>query len=126
MSLRGSIARARGYLFDLKEDRSGRTLPYTRFDIILSVLMALVLLGTVAFVTEISSAKNAMRLGALMLAGLTIWLISPHRKLVCGAASGIVAFRSCFGVLMSDHPLPFLVLTLASGATAWFLLKDQP
>jgi hypothetical protein len=112
------------YLFGPQKDSRGRAMPFSRFDVALSVVLGLTLLVAISYNVEPHKGWTRLRI-VIVLGGFVVTtLIAQHRRIVFGCALGIVTMRLVMGVFSSAHPL-FLLIPAVVGATAtWLLLKD--
>jgi hypothetical protein len=114
----------REYLFEDQPGKNGRVLPFTRFDTVLSAILALALMVAMAYAVPPQTALIKRKLMIVMGSVLAIWIVAQHRRAVFGVGFGIVAFRFLIAMLIGDHLLFFLGGFLLCSAITWFLLRN--
>ena len=113
----------RSYLFGRMEGKRHETLPFTRWDILLSVVLGIALMAAIAYSVE---AQGWSRKRGLLVAGVCMAVIcaAQNRKVVLGCAFSLVALRMGIGALTGPHSMILLGGTLLMGIAAWLLLHD--
>jgi hypothetical protein len=111
------------YLFVRKTGRRGETLPFTRWDILLSVILGVALLCVLAYsVTPDGwSHKKAIITGGVVLGCM---LFAQDRRVVLGAAFAIVALRLGVAVVLLPNPLLSLLGILLFVGLSWLCLRN--
>jgi hypothetical protein len=110
----------RSYLRD-PINESGRSLPFSRLDVLLCVLLSFALMVALSYSAEGLQHWTPLRIG--IIGGLTglILLIAPQRRLVLAGAFGVVALRLALCSVLGSPPLPTLVAALFFGSLTYFL-----
>jgi hypothetical protein len=114
----------REYVFGFKTDRRGRVLPFSRFDIALSVMLGFTLLAIISFSAEPNSGWTRSHIIIVLAVLLAVGLAAQHRKIVFGCGAGIVALRFAIAVFLGSHALFFAAAAVLFAVITWFLLKD--
>jgi hypothetical protein len=109
-------------MFDRIEEK-GRTLPFTRWNILLSAILGNALLVALAYSAQPHgwSLKRCLLVGA---AAIVATCAAQNRKVALGCAFSIVALRMGVGLLTGLHPMVFIAGTIAAGCAAWLFLHD--
>ena len=118
----------RGYLCDPLIEKDGSVLPASRLDVGASVLLAICLMFAVVLVPGMRGAgwdrSALMKLSGTVLVGSSTLLLK-NRRIISGAALGIVSFRLLIGLIFIAHTLPMLLGTMACCGATYLLLKDR-
>jgi hypothetical protein len=114
----------RDYFFELEVDRDGRTLPFSRFDILMAAALGLIMLVALAYGTEGLSAWTPRRVIIVGASFALILILSKRHRVVFGGAAGIVAVRFLVGFLTGVQPIVVVSGAALFAAISWFLLKD--
>jgi hypothetical protein len=112
------------YFFRPVEER-GRILPFTRFDILVSALLAVALMAAISYSAEPVHGWTIQRAGIVMIVVVTTIVIAQHRRIVLGCAVGIITWRFIVGLLLGTHPLFMLLGAVLCGTIAWGLLRNS-
>jgi amino acid transporter len=115
---------ARQFLFAKRKDEWDRTLPFTRWDIILSVILGITMMAAVAYSAEMHggwSLKRGVVVGSIATLAVCA---SQNRRVVLGCAFALIAFRMMFGLLTGTHPFIFSASIVVSAGAAYLLLQD--
>jgi hypothetical protein len=112
-----------GYFFRPVEER-GRVLPFSRFDILLSIVLAVALMAAISYSVEPSLGWTKQRAALFTVVVLVVNLFAQHRQIVLGCAAGIIAGRFLVGLLFGNHPLVMVLGVVVCGTMAWWLLRS--
>jgi hypothetical protein len=110
-------------MFSRREGSRGETLPFTRWDIFLSVILAIALMAAVAYSAEPIggwSLKRSLLVGATVI---FVLCAAQNRKVAFGCAFALITLRMGIGVLIGPHTLAFVAGTIGAGCAAWLLLR---
>lgn len=111
------------FMFGSWEGTRGETLPYTRWDVLVAVILGIAFMAAIAYSAEPQggwSLKRGLLVGATML---FVICTTKNRRLVIGCAFSLVALRMGIGVA-GPHPIVFIAGDVATGGAAWLLLHD--
>lgn len=113
----------RRFLFAKMEGKRSETLPFTRWDIFLSVILAIALMAAMAYSLEPQgwTLKSALLVASTVLA---VICCAQNRKVALGCAFGLVALRMATGILSGSHFIFFAVGAIAAGCAAWLCLRN--
>jgi hypothetical protein len=114
----------REYLFGAQQGKNGRTLPFTRFDTILSAALALALMIAMAYSLEPQTGLIKRRLMVVLCSIALMAIIAQNRRMVFGCGFGVVTVRFVIAMLMGEHLLVYAGGSLICGAITWFLLRN--
>lgn len=115
----------RQFVFGTREGQRGETLPLTRWDILLSVILGIALVIAIAYSAEPHGGGWSIKRG--LLVGVTAIFTmgaAQNRRVVLGCAFSLIVLRMGLAVFTGPHPLAFLAGALAAGCAAWLLLHD--
>ena len=100
----------RNYFFEAMPGKSGEPLPFCRFDVAASAGIALAFMYAYAFSLGAWTVPSACKCAGAVLAAVIVLLMTRPRKLVLGAALGIITIRLAFGLLFVAHTVDMLWL----------------
>jgi len=112
------------FVFGARKGERGEVLPFTRWDVLLSVILGITLMVAIGYSVEPHegwSLKRCLLVGATMIFAIGT---ARNRKAVLGCAFVLVAFRMGPAVMIGPHPLFLLAGAIAAGCAAWLLLHD--
>ena len=114
----------RQFMFAKRQDASGQTLPFTRWDILLSVTLGMALMAAIAYSAEPHGGWSLKR-GSLV-GGTVVFVIcsAQNRRAALGCAFSLVALRMGVGVFVGPHPIIFIAGAIATGWLAWLFLHN--
>jgi|SRR5947209_11240801 len=116
------MRRAREFLFRPMHSNEEQQFPFSRWDILLSVVFGFTLMVTLAYTAELGgwSLKRGLIIVGCVLCVLCA---SQNRKATIGGAFGLVSFRAAIGALVGPHNLAFLAIAIITGFVAYVLLR---
>ena len=116
------MSRISHFVFARMQGKRGETLPFSRWDILLSVILGVAFMAALAYGAETDGGWTLKRI--VLLVGTTTFVLctAQNRRVVLGCAFGLVAFRMGIGILGGSHLEVFIAGTAAAGCGAWFLL----
>jgi hypothetical protein len=112
------------FLFAKRKDKWNRSLPFTRWDIVLSVVLGITLMAAIAYSAEAHggwSLKRGVVVGGVAI--FAVW-VSQNRRVVLGCAFGLISFRMVLGLLPGMHPFIIAASIVISAGAAYLLLQD--
>ena len=111
--------RIRQYFFDDVRDSRGR-IPLTRWDVFLSLGLALALGAAVGYSTAASTGWSVKR--GVLVAGTIAFSLgaAQHRRIVITLAFAFIAVRAVFGAVTTSNPTHILILMIVAATCALF------
>jgi hypothetical protein len=108
------------YIFDdIVED--GKTLPFSRWDVLLIVILATALAVALGYSTDSTNGWTITRIATVVCVVSTVLFGTRRRRLVLGAAIGIIAVRLLVVAFLYPNPLRSVVAGIALGLIAWIV-----
>jgi hypothetical protein len=113
----------RRYLFENMEG-NGEIMPFTRWDILLSVVVGIALMAALAYSAEVRNGWSQKRV--LLVGGVSVFalLTAQNKRVVFGCALALTTFRLGIATLAAQHTVVLLVGSMFTGLTAWLILRD--
>jgi hypothetical protein len=118
------MRRLQSYFFDNIDDRNGKVLPFSRFDVFLAVVLGVTMLAALAYSDEPVHGWTAKRAVIDTAIAAVCLGIAQHRRVVVGCAFGVVTLRFLVGIVIGPHSVPIFVATAGFGALTWVFLRD--
>ncbi len=112
------------FMFGRREGKRGETLPFTRWDILLSVMLGVALMVAIAYSAEPHRGWTLKR--GLVVGSIVMFAIyaAQNRKVALGCAFGLVAVRMGIGIMTGPYSLAFIAGTIVMVCAAWLLLHN--
>jgi hypothetical protein len=112
------------YIFGPQREKDGSVLPFSRFDIVLSVVLGVCLLAAIAYSAKSNDGWTLGRAISLGIAFVIVMLIAQRRKVVLGEAFAIVTGRFIIGIVITPSHYTLIPACVICGVITWALLKE--
>ena len=113
----------RRYAFDrIQED--GKTLPFTRFDLFLSIVLAVALMAAASYTAASPTEWTTFKATAFAGVVLSVSFCAQNRRPVFGGAAGIMALRFAIGLLTGSHLAALVIGATLCAMIAWLFLRS--
>lgn len=103
-------------------EESGRTLPFTRLDVVPGAASALALMFLISYVAEGLRSLTLLRVAAPGSVVALSMLLSSRRRVVAGGCMGVLALRLITAAILGSQPAAMLP-ALVFGSIAVVLLR---
>jgi len=108
----------------VQESFTNGGLPFTRWDILLSLILGVALMVAIAYSAEPHGGwtlKRGLVVGAIVMFAICA---AQNRKVALGCAFSLVAIRMGIGIMIGPYPLAFIAGTITMVCAAWLLLHN--
>lgn len=116
------MSRSSDFIFARIEEK-GQILPGTRWDIFLSLILALAMMAAIGYSAQPHgwTVKRGLIVGAT---AVIVACFAQNLKVALGGAFCVVASRMAIGLFTGQHAMTFAVGTIAAICGAWTCLRD--
>jgi hypothetical protein len=113
------------YFFGSRKSSNGRILAFSRFDVVLSIVLGFTLLAAISYSAESHGGWTKLRMIIVLGIFVATTVVAQHRNIVFGCALGIVTMRLALGSFGVSHQLFFLISAIVCGVGTWLLLRGN-
>jgi hypothetical protein len=95
---------------------------FSRFDLVLTVLMAFTLMAAIAF-SSVPGQWTGLHITAVSILVLLLTVLAQRPRVVFGCAFAIVTIRFVIALFLGSHFLFFVTASILCGSLSWLLLR---